>query len=464
MISLKGALPYQRKPILHLMDVMRKKKIAYDGSDPGIGKTYMTCIAVRERKRSVFAVVPKTSVKIWYRVCHETKTSYHTIIGYEKLKTGKTPWGHWKYKNKGKESESKTWVWTLPPNVDLVLDECHRCKGIDSANAELEIAAKKQEVETFLLSATAAQDPTHMRAFGYCVELHDLTDFEEWCMQNGCYRGFWGKLEYSGSDTALQEVHRHIFPEWGIRVTIKSLGKRFPKTVIQPLAFDMSNAKKIEAVYREMDKQLTQWEMGCGTDKGMNPLTIILRARQKIELLKVPEFVELAKEHRANGMSVPIFVNFTDTLWAIANKLKTECTIWGGNKMGKRRDERQENIDRFQANIEPYIVCNMRAGGVSISLHDLIGGHPRRSLISPNYSAYDMLQVLGRPHRANGKSTSYQDIVFAAGTIEEKVCNRVREKMRNLATINDGDLLASEHLLPFLGKDEMGAIDEEESE
>jgi len=49
-----------------------------------------------------------------------------------------------------------------------------------------------------------------------------------------------------------------------------------------------------------------------------------------------------------------------------------------------------------------------------------------------------LVQCLGRVWRAGG-SKSIQRILFASGTIEEQVCTKVRAKIGNLETLNDGD-------------------------
>ena len=54
----------------------------------------------------------------------------------------------------------------------------------------------------------------------------------------------------------------------------------------------------------------------------------------------------------------------------------------------------------------------IQAGGVGVSLHDLHGGHPRMSIISPTWSGQDLKQVLGRIHRAGSKTPAIQKIVF----------------------------------------------------
>jgi SNF2 family DNA or RNA helicase len=103
-------------------------------------------------------------------------------------------------------------------------------------------------------------------------------------------------------------------------------------------------------------------------------------------------------------------------------------------------DQRIKVIEDFQSNKTNIIIANIKAGGVGISLHDLHGGHPRVSIISPTWSAQDTMQTLGRIHRAEGKTPAIQKFVFCAGTIEEYICDKLREKLDNMSMINDGNL------------------------
>jgi superfamily II DNA or RNA helicase len=80
----------------------------------------------------------------------------------------------------------------------------------------------------------------------------------------------------------------------------------------------------------------------------------------------------------------------------------------------------------------------IQAGGLGVSLHDLKGNHPRVSLLTPTDNAVELKQALGRVHRSCGKSKSIQRIIFAAGTVEDKVCVSVRRKLGNIGTVNDG--------------------------
>jgi len=166
-------------------------------------------------------------------------------------------------------------------------------------------------------------------------------------------------------------------------------------------------------------------------------MVVQLRARQQAELLKVPLFVDMAEEAIEGGMSIAIFVNFSETINALSKRLNTKCIVWGENK----GDERDKNIESFQSDKSRVIIVNVKAGGAGLSLHDLNGTYPRLAIISPTPSAVDLRQVLGRIHRDGAKSKAIQKVVFVANTAEEETCERVKEKLENLDIINDGDMM-----------------------
>jgi superfamily II DNA or RNA helicase len=184
-----------------------------------------------------------------------------------------------------------------------------------------------------------------------------------------------------------------------------------------------------------MRREIEKLEATEAKDKSRSIFTEILRARQRSELLKVPTLVDMAKDAVEDGMSVVIILNYTDSIHAAARRLRTHCTITGEDKM----EDRQWVIDHFNEDDVRLIVINIMAGGTGVSLQGRKNGRPRLALISPTYSAIDLKQAFGRVHRAGG-ARSIQKLVFAADTVEETACAKVRRKIRNIETLNDGDL------------------------
>jgi superfamily II DNA or RNA helicase len=132
-----------------------------------------------------------------------------------------------------------------------------------------------------------------------------------------------------------------------------------------------------------------------------------------------------------------IAVNFTETLKFMETELKTTCTIRGGQNDITRRG----NIDSFQNDKSRVIIGIIQACREGLNLQDLNGNFPRVALIMPTYSVFDLKQVLGRVHRAGGKSKSIQYLIYAAGVdIEESVCSSLDAKLKRMDTLMDGEV------------------------
>src|ERR1019366_3254523 len=121
---------------------------------------------------------------------------------------------------------------------------------------------------------------------------------------------------------------------------------------------DDRDVKKINEYHEEMKRELKALSKLSKKDKA-SELTAILRERQTVELTKVPLFIEMIEEGLEDGMSVVVFVNFTETLNAISKRLNTSCIF-----DGKTSDLiRQQNVDNFQNDKERVILINAQSGG-----------------------------------------------------------------------------------------------------
>lgn len=205
----------------------------------------------------------------------------------------------------------------------------------------------------------------------------------------------------------------------------------------------MNNADKIAEQYNIILESYNKLKEKCEASE--NILSKINNARQTIELLKVPTFIELIKENIKNGKSSVVFVNFNDTMIQIAKELNIDCLVYGSIKEKVKLNNsiiinKYQNIRDFQNNIKNTIILNIRSASAGISLHDLNGDHQRVSIISPTWSAQDFIQVLGRIHRSGAKSDAIQKIIYCEGTIETEICKNLESKINNLSKINNGDV------------------------
>jgi hypothetical protein len=169
-----------------------------------------------------------------------------------------------------------------------------------------------------------------------------------------------------------------------------------------------------------------------------------MRDRQEAELRRLAPLVSEICSAVEGGMYCPVFLNFTasvDTLFEMLAKegLSNQVGVFDGRNH-KRREEHRE---QFMLGNLKVLILQSAAGSASIDLHDTIGGRPRMTFVSPTYHAETMIQMLGRAVRFGAKSPVIQRIVFAEGTIEEKVYQVVEGKAKNIRALNDGEWVSA---------------------
>jgi len=433
-----GLREFQVPNVSRLCAAILKNKAALDGSDTGAGKTYTAVGVARELEMNIAVVCPKAVISSWNKVIKDHfKMKPVFVLNYESVKTGKyKEIGVWK--KISRTSNREYFQWNIPKNTLVVFDESHRLKGHGTQNSEIAMQAKKQGYTILCCSATNAINPIELKTVGFITGLYKSGKWTNFLREHGCEQGRFG-WEFSGDKDVLKKLHADLFLDRGVRVRREDI-KGFPDSEVIAQAYDIDeqSEKELKKIYEEMDRELTNLRAICKNTKEykINAMTIMLRARQQAELIKVPLFVEMAEDAIENGMSVVLFVNFSETVRALSKRLETNCVVWGENK----GNERETHIADFQADKKRVIIVNIKAGGAGLSLHDLNGNYPRMALISPTPSAVDLRQALGRVWRDGGKTKSLQKIIFAANTVEEEVCEKVKLKLTSLDTINDGDV------------------------
>jgi superfamily II DNA or RNA helicase len=443
-------LPYQHSHADNIEYTLKRYGRALDLSQTGTGKSYVSSAVCAKLKLRPLVICPKSLVSMWPKVLKEFGVEPYGVANYEMLQFGnyfvngtakKCPYvkrvevnsddkdtieNDFKSK-KNEDGKYYTFEWTdLPSDMIVILDETHRCKNPRTFNSILLHNLSEKEVKILLLSATLADKPETFVLPAFVLRLVDHVRKAK-------------DLIYTlakGYSNPMSGVHDVIFPEYASRMRSRDVKGLFPDNRILADCYEMENAKEIEEQYMLIEEEIQK--LKSKEDSSNCVLAKILYARMRIEQLKIPTFVKMAKESLDNGNSVALFVNFTDTLKTIQKELNTKCVIYGQQSI----EERDRSVRLFNQDKEHLIICNIRSGGVGISLHDTIGDFPRVSIISPSWSAQDILQALGRIHRANGKTPVVQKIVFCKNTIEEDICKKMSEKIKNIAQLNDGDLLS----------------------
>lgn len=268
-----------------------------------------------------------------------------------------------------------------------------------------------------------------------------MKNFYSWLHSHGVrkdpmFHGLVWNVSAEKQRAIMAGIREQIIPSRGVRTTTDSI-KGFPTLDIACQLVDTEAVDEINKIYETMEPALEALRTRMANDAAPeSAIATILRSRQKIELLKVPVAVTVALDRLEQGFSVGIFVEFRATLVELARLLK--CPFIDGTVTGPERDI---IIASFQANKTRCLVLNSAAGGIAISLQDLSGNNPRFGIVFPGFSATVLTQVLGRFRRDGGKSRCHYRLLFAANTIETRIKKILDQKLNNLSSLLDSDLI-----------------------
>lgn len=408
--------------------------VALDASDLGTGKTICACETARRLGKDLIVIGKKIMKPVW--AYWMDQWGVDGIVG------------NW-------EMARKRGL----PSIDGALycfDEVHEAGGYKTLNAKLLINVYEQGRPLLMLSATAIESPLKMWALGYILGFHNLKDFYAWGFKNGVRRNYnYPGFHFNNSHGYLARIHEHIFPAYGSRMRKNEIPD-FPEcqTIVEMVDCSESEKDPLLKLYfdqiriRELESELKREEKAAKSETpwlntGGDVLPEILYARMRAELSKVPVLIELALAGLSEGHSVVIFCNFLPTIKALTS-IRTDLADAEIISGAQDITERNEVLDRFQKDKTRVIISTIDSGGAGISLHDVTGKHPRLALLCPTWRATTFRQAIGRVWRAGAKTKAIQMLVYSAGSIEERVAERVRAKLGQIDQINDADLAEEE--------------------
>lgn len=435
--NVSGLLPYQPRAVSHLCNAIVTKGAAADGSDTGLGKTYHAVAVARELGLVPLVLCRVAGVAGWQRAFARFKVPYLDVVTWEYVRLGKLP-----YLSRRQNRFSGKWEfnWKLPLKSILIFDEAHLGNHHTSQNHGLWTASCG--TPSLSLSATFADKPERIGGLSKVLGMFRDGEFEQWLKARGLFVNRYNQAESIDPVNDMKAINRLLYPAYGYRLSYDDpeVKKMFPERVTRALIIDLGKQKTStqNALYEKLIEEVKRLH-GLGTSAQANKLNADLRYRQMTELLKADTLVNMTTNLIAEGKSVCIFVNFRATLQYLARRLHTSSVIYGNQErdgISRERVRREFHEDRTR-----LIICMSDAGGQSIDLHDIQGRYPRVSLICPTYNPITLKQVLGRTYRAMTRSVPVMLLVYAAGTVEEKVAENVNEKIANINALNDGDLM-----------------------
>jgi hypothetical protein len=523
-------LHYQQDHVLSLIKTLSCGNLALDLSDTGTGKSFTAgaiCVLLNLRP---FFIGPKPGIPNLYEVCQLFGVEPLGNVNYESIKNGKyyrdeshfnmddreeCPYimvsrepdknpvsGEVRLTKKGTpKMRIATISWMFPPGTLVVYDEAHKgrhgkASGNETGNSKLIISTRPfldaaSRIYGLFLSATMSDKLENFDVMAYMLGLYQPYTPK-------VYKQFLFTLAVN-KGKVFESIHDLLIPRYASRMDIKAIKKleleiglidTFQKDDFKAESYevDSATALEIEESHHKI-KECLEEIRSHGLSIGWGRL---IRYWQRIEILKAPIVVKEIFRWLRENRSVVVFVNFNDTKTLIT-KLLLESSE---NKMllpdiplaqcsplisldrvefieGGQTNEFRANVVKKWRNDDYHVlICNIRAGGIALSLHHVkVGGRPRVSLIFPTWSATELKQARGRIYRANALSDAIQRVIYVkykkseestppvlapckttepvqmgegSGTlsIEEMLCRSVNEKLANIELFNNGNLLS----------------------
>jgi hypothetical protein len=501
--ALSLLMEFQVEHTRTLLRSLQSNGVALDCSDAGTGKTYVLAAICLSLGLRPFVIGLKAGISNVYRVCELFGVSPLGNVNYETIKNGKFYHSLEDFHSETREHCEYVEVtrvhardpmtkkllytptgkpkmviekitWAFPTDTLIIFDEAHKgrngkASGVETGNSKLmssirSCLSKSRRVYGLFLSATLTDKLDNFDVIAYLLGLYKP-------YQKKIYEQF---LRRFGRDpeTVFKGIHRKIFPAYGSRMDIKAIKAVSGDTVfkvndLRAVAYPVDQATALEVERANIEIQAALADIRSrGLSIGWGR---VIRLWQRIEVLKVPLVADLVADSLREGRSVVVFVNFTETKRLLVDKIlaleNTPISIEkidfiDGDQNAAQRDAIQL---AFQADELHLLICQIRAGGVSLSLHDVRGERPRSSFVFPTWSATDLKQSLGRIYRTNARSDAYQRIVYCkyveAGLpessdgekketlcVEVMLCRNVNAKLENIELLNNGDLSGVERI------------------
>ena len=441
-------MDWQRPLADRIADVLGRARAFLCAATTGAGKTYLACDVIRQLNVPALVVCPKIARSQWRAVA--------AGMGVRGLVIGITnPENLITSKSNPFYSHEEGWKDMPPGPALLVFDEMHRgCGGVyklpkaggkGSGNKQALMAARwvnrsTPEHKFLALTATPADSPLKMQALGYVMGFHSFVapSFYDWCRRHGC------SMQARGRQAAFAFTRDRLRADAIMAGIRKDMGERFmsitpdeipdfPEETREVVLVDLAERDHDALVqaYAEMPELMKK--------PSGDSMVKLLRLRQQAEFCKASVLAEMAAGEVADGNSVFLCLNFTDARLRVQAELERAGVRFASIYGGQNERERQAGIAAFQANETHVMVGMSSACGVALSLHDERHERPRVSLISPSYSASELLQALGRIRRVGG-TRAVQKVVLAANSVEERVARAVNGNIDNIGALTDADL------------------------
>lgn len=402
-------------------------------SETSAGKTYISMAALEHLTPTLSLVVaPLTSLDITWAPKLQTLPGY-LFRDWESLKEWRKYHSpllrgdravlllhHQALAKYGKQLERVPWDMVIIDESQAIKD---RASAVSRAARRLRHARRRLALSATPIDRTPIDLWAQMRFVDVAVFGDNFRDFErEYCYRGG-YKDHEIKFYPEKLPALLRRLEQHIF----------RLDKSFLQ--LKPLHIHMVPVLLLGGQRRLYDQMETH---GIATVNGVAiPAPLRVSRDVKLQALTGGTIKDLdghsyhigdAKTRKLRALAakltppVVVFCKYLAEIPLIRSALPASsyATLTGAI-VGA---ERTALINAFQANKVPYLICQMRTGGVSIELT------AASTLIfySLNFSLIDFEQVIGRFHRGSQTREVNVYILHAVNTVDQEIIDQIEAK------------------------------------
>ena len=326
----------------------------------------------------------------------------------------------------------------------ILCDECQALKNDDSFASQIIQNAGIAGYPITFLSATPFSRVAHVKTIGMCLAPIVKIGNAKFRLDHNSFPQWIKSITDNPNEWTPADMKRvcKAFEDQLIRFENVRFAHMFKiRQIVIP--FESPEHKQIyDAAFAEY--QTARLEQGRDALTGFAAVLVALRKfNQKAELLRASYLAKSAYQcvnSKKRPVNAIIACGFLDTIFVVeqclVKKYGVDPSLIAIIKGGQSAKERQYNIDRFNSEKARYIILSFGAGGAGLSLHHTKNKkYPSEIFLPPVWNSEDLVQVLGRAHRINSESTTYQNLIWFAGTMEENIAERVKGKCAALKEV-----------------------------
>jgi len=452
-----------------------------DQSVMGSGKTYVALALAQSLGLTLMVIGPKSSLAMWEEKAKEYHVPMHSTLSYQSLTgmgKGQPKHGHL-LKSREKDEHGDETI-TYAPNPSwlgacagsqgllVVLDEAHNCKN--PGNKEKASGALLQAVRTahragvkayYALLSASLMDKDHMciqflRVLGLYTQraltdnLHNTRPGYDEIVRNlrQVAPQATQTLAYPASvqvaPVALHENLYHLFTEALLPACSSSMPDPVLPSKMNNVFYKVTSPvllKRLEKSQADLTSAL-RYDDAYGTVRlEQDSIAAVNRACMDHEwaLAEVALRDAWAWLNKTPTGKVIVFTNYKKTLHFIQHHLTATGIKSVGYEGKMTTNQRVAAVRSFQQDASTRaFVSNVACGGVSISLHDLVGNQPRLVLIFPTYKILDVYQATGRAVRRGMRTEADVRMLYSDNYPLMHLFDALARKTGVLKAVNKG--------------------------